>query len=351
MKILVRGTNWIGDAVMSIGALRELRRLFPEAHIALHTRPWAEGIFRDARFLDELITFDDGDSEFRSMFRQAKMLRSRGFDLAVILPNSYRSAAIVKLARIPRRFGYSREGRRFLMTDPIGVPEWKDSRHEVFYYLEIVREVERRMLGTQTVDDSKAAVKLEVSDARVAAARDILKNHGIDGQRPLIAIGPGSANSRAKRWPSANFGRFIDHVGRELGSDIVLLGSKSEEIVGAAVSAAARTAPVSLIGKTDLADVTAILSLADAFVANDMGLAHIAAAVGTRTIVIFGPTNHETTRPFSPESVVVREPVECSPCMLRDCPIDHRCMTRIAPERVFTALCDLLGRAKAADVD
>ena len=346
MKILVRGTNWIGDAVMSIAALRELRRLFPEAHIALHSRPWAEGIFRDARFLDELIAFEDDGTDLRSMLRQAKMLRSREFDLAVILPNSYRSAAIVKLAKIPRRFGYSSEGRRFLLTDPISVPEWKNSRHEVYYYLKLAREVERRILGTGMVIESNAAVTLDVSDARIAAARETLKNNGINGQRPLIAVGPGSTNSRAKRWPAANFGRFIDRVAQEFGADIVLLGSKSEEIVGSDVLTATSSVPISLIGKTDLAEVVAVLSVADAFVANDMGLAHIAAAVGTKTIVIFGPTNHETTRPFSPEAVVVREPVECSPCMLRDCPIDHRCMTRIEPERVFTALCDLLGRAE-----
>ena len=134
MKILVRGTNWVGDAVMSVPALRELRRIFPEARISLHTRGWARGIFEDARFVDEIFAFEKTASKIKDPFAQSKALREKNFDLAVLFPNSFESALITKLAGVPRRFGYAKEGRSFLLTDPVEIPIWKNQRHEVYYY-------------------------------------------------------------------------------------------------------------------------------------------------------------------------------------------------------------------------
>ena len=131
MKILVRGTNWIGDAVMAIPALRRLRRAFPDAEISLHTRSWAEGIFRDADFIDEILTFDKTSSKISDAFREARRLRELKFDVAVLLPNSFESALVAKLAGIPKRCGYARDGRRFLLTKAPKIPDWKNSRHEV----------------------------------------------------------------------------------------------------------------------------------------------------------------------------------------------------------------------------
>ncbi|MDM7923062.1 MAG: lipopolysaccharide heptosyltransferase II [Pyrinomonadaceae bacterium] len=334
MKILVRGTNWIGDAVMSIPALRELRRSFPEAHITLHTRAWAEGIFRDAEYIDDILAFEESGSNFRTMLRQAKELRKRRFDLAVLFPNSYRSAAIVRLAGIPRRFGYSKEGRGMLLTDALRVPEWKDKRHEVYYYLNIVEAV-KAAYGVSGGEAIEPELSLGVSDARIEEARSLFSSFGLRGEGPLIALGPGSTNSMAKRWPAERFAQLADALVNDTGASVAVLGSKQETDVAAEVAAHANAPIIDLAGKTDLAQVTAILKMADLFVSNDMGLAHIAAAVGTPTIVIFGPTNPVTTRPFSPTSLVMREPVECSPCMLRECPIDHRCMTRVSVESVL----------------
>src|SRR5690606_10371312 len=125
MRILVRGTNWIGDAVMSIPALRELRRIFPDAHTALHTRGWAKGIFETAGVVDEILPFEESGKDLGTIFREARRLRAGRFDLAVIFPNSFRSASIVKLAGIPRRFGYAKEGRGLLLTDAVHIPSWK----------------------------------------------------------------------------------------------------------------------------------------------------------------------------------------------------------------------------------
>lgn len=313
---------------MTIPALRKLRGSFPDASISLFTRPWAEGVFRDADFIDEIILLQ------KSVFAQARELRKHAFDLAVILPNSFGSALAAKLAGIPRRLGYATQQRSFLLTDRVLVPAWKNEAHESLYYLNLIEQLAD---GNETPDTA-----LPVSDERRNSVRRELADAGVREGRLLIGIGAGSTNSRAKRWPAANFAVLADMLGSTFDSEILLLGAEHEIDISAQVAHAATSSPVDLTGRTDLATATAILSELDLFISNDMGLAHIAAAAGTPTIVIFGPTNDVTTRPLGSNVVIVREPVECSPCMLRDCPIDHRCMTRISPERVFETAVKML---------
>ena len=335
MKILVRGTNWIGDAVMSVPALRELRRIFPDSLITLHTRSWADGLFRDADFIDEIVTFDKARWKIKDVYDNSQFLKDDGFELAVLLPNSFESAITSFLTRIPRRFGYNKDVRGLMLTDPIAVPEWKNRRHEVFYYLNLISEVEKRMLGRDTVSNAIPDISLNISDERKAAARQILSASGVDLSKKTVALGVGSTNSRAKRWPAERYAQLADLLQSELDANVVLVGSKDESDVSDKVTAACKQQPINLTGKTDLAEITAVLSAIDLLISNDMGLAHIAPAVGTEAITIFGPTNPETTRPFAENVTIVRKQVECSPCMLRDCPIDHRCMTRISVEDVF----------------
>ena len=341
MKILVRGTNWVGDAVMTIPALRELRRVFPAAEITLHTRGWAEGIFRDASFIDELLTFAPAKSKFKTVFGQSKILRERQFDFAVLLTNSFESALTVKLAQIPRRFGYAKEARNFLLTDAIAIPGWKNERHEIFYYLNLIAAAEKKLSGAETVSTGEPNGRLEISEARKIAAREFLEQNGVDLAKKIVALGVGSHNSRAKRWQTENYARLNDRMQIDLNANVILLGAKDELKIAEEVSRQSKIKPVILSGETSLAEAAAILSVADLLVANDMGLAHVAPAVGTRTLVIFGPTNPLTTQPLNSE-IIRREDVECSPCMLRDCPIDHRCMTRISTAEVFAEAAKML---------
>lgn len=342
MKVVVRGTNWIGDAVMTIPAMRELRRIFPSAHISLLTRSWAEGIFRDASFIDEIITIETNRSKLRSVLTQVKILREHSFDLAILFPNSIESAVAARLASIPLRFGYATEGRSFLLTNPIPKPEWKDQRHETAYYLNVIAAVEKLYLGSETIPGSDPNIGLEISPERHMRGRNLLNSFGIDTSRVTVALGSGSTNSRAKRWGAENFARLNDRLQQESGANVLLLGSADEADVARNVYQASSIKPFDLTGQTDLADAVAILSEVDMFVSNDMGLAHIAAAVGTKTIVIFGPTNPITTRPLGANVQIIRKDVECSPCMLRDCPIDHRCMTRISADKLFEKAKEML---------
>jgi heptosyltransferase-2 len=341
-RIVVRGTNWVGDAVMTVPALRQLRRLFPKAHITLATRSWAEGLFADVEFLDALQVHDG--SGLRSVVQQVRQWRKSGFDLAVLFPNSLETALVASLARVPLRIGYATEGRQALLTHPLALPEWRSSKHEVFYYLKIVAELEWLTKHEQTFLNTQPDGSLRVSAARKSAARAFLHTRGVEdnGRHRLVALCPGSINSRAKRWPAERYAALADRLIEEAGSRILLVGSAAEGEVSVEVAGHMRNEPILLTGQTDLAQLVAVLSLVDLLITNDTGPAHIASALGRPTLVIFGPTNPLTTRPFSPYGEIVREPPDCAPCMLRDCPIDHRCMTAITPDHVFERALTLL---------
>jgi heptosyltransferase II len=336
MKILVRGTNWIGDAVMAIPALRRLRRVFPDAKITLHTRSWAEGIFRDADFIDDILTFEKTSSRIGDVRAQARVLRGKKFDVAILLPNSFESALTAKLGRIPRRYGYAKEGRGFLLTGGVKIPDWKNERHEVFYYLNLIAAVEKDLGRGGDIQDATPVIDLGISDIRRTEARDLFIKHKLDPAKKTIALGVGSTNSRAKRWPAASYAELNDKLQEEMGVNVILVGGADETGVSQEVYDLSARKPFIFTGQTNLAEAVAVLAEADMLISNDMGLAHIAPAVGTKTVVIFGPTNPETTHPFSANAEIIRrDEVECSPCMLRDCPIDHRCMTRITPADVL----------------
>ena len=315
---------------MTIPAIRKLRRLFPDAEITLLTREWAEGIFLSTGLFNDIVTSDD-------LLGQVRELRRRRFDLAVVFPNSFNSALVARLAGISRRFGYDADRRAFLLTDPVATPEWKDTRHEVYYYLNLIDAIEKSYFGhvTETTD---LEPRVTVSNAMSAEARRLIPL----GSSRTVILAPGSTNSRAKRWLPENFARLNDRLRGELGVNVVLLGSKGDAEVSRKVSELSNDKPVDLTGQTDITTAAAILHEADLLVSNDMGLAHLAPAVGTKTVVIFGPTNPITTRPFSLNATIISANVECAPCMLRDCPIDHRCMTRISADQVFEQVKELL---------
>jgi len=333
MKIVVRGTNWVGDAVMTIPALRELRRIFPDSEITLHTRCWAQGIFQDADFIDEILPFEPEKFRFKTVFNQAKIWRKSNFDLAVVLPNSFQSALIAKLGKAARRIGYATDKRSSLLSDALPVPVWRNERHEIFYYLNVAAEVEKRFFGETKVWENKPQFDLTVSEERKSAARKILSENAVDFSKKIVAFAAGSTNSRAKRWHTESYAELNDKIQSVTNANVILIGSLEESEVSLDVAEKSKIKPIVLTGKTTLAEVTAILSVCDLLVSNDTGPAHISAALGIKTLVIFGPTNPKTTQPWN--SQIVYKNVECSPCMLRDCPIDHRCMTRISAEEVF----------------
>ncbi|HVF43602.1 MAG TPA: lipopolysaccharide heptosyltransferase II [Pyrinomonadaceae bacterium] len=345
-RVVVRGANWVGDAVMTVPALRELRRVLPRARVTLATRAWAQDIFDEADFIDDLLVVE-GARGVRPFFRQVRDWRARRFDLALLLPNSMESALVAFAARVPVRVGYATESRGEFLTHALETPAWRGARHEVFYYLNIVAGLERALTGASAIEAREPEFALDVSQARQAQARALLDGRGADTARTLVAVCPGSTNSRAKRWHADRFAALADRLIEEAGATVLLIGAGDELGVTKEVLAKMRHRPVVLTGETTLAETTAILSVCGLLVTNDTGPAHLASALGRPTLVIFGPTNPLTTRPFAPGAEIVRRPPDCAPCMLRDCPIDHRCMTAIEVGEVFARAVALLDRRVA----
>lgn len=324
---------------MSIAALRELRRLFPGAHITVVARPGTAELFDDADFIDEVLVYDRHG--MRSVWQQVRDWKQRRFDLALLFQNAFEAAVIAFLARVPVRIGYATERRGFLLTHAIETPAWKDERHELFYYLNLVAELESLLLNSKS--DVEPDFQLAVSLDRKKRAIELLAQYGVAMGEQLVLLCPGSINSRAKRWPAERYAELADKLS-ESRINVALIGSASELDVSQKVLEHCRHAPILLTGKTSVGDLTSLISIADALITNDTGPAHIGAAVGTPTLVIFGPTNPLTTRPFGPSGAIIRHPPDCAPCMLRDCPIDHRCMTAITADDVFAEAQRLMRR-------
>ena len=344
-RVVVRGTNWVGDSLMTIPALRALRRVLPDAHITLVIRPGTKGIFAEADFIDDVLVYDRKNAF--SVWSQVREWKRRQFDLAVLFQNAFEAALIPFLAGVPLRLGYATESRQPLLTHPLPLPDWRSSKHEVFYYLYLVTALEQMLFGRSTVCEAEPDASLQVSEAKKMAAADLLREYGVSEDDSVVVICPGSINSRAKRWPAEAFAELADRL-IESRRQVLLIGSKDEVEVSNEVTRRMQQRPIVLTGKTNLEQVTAVLDRANLIVTNDTGPAHIGAALGRPTIVIFGPTNPLTTRPFAPEAEVLRHPPDCAPCMLRDCPIDHRCMTAITVDEVFEHSHSLLKRASFA---
>jgi len=340
-KILIRATNWVGDAVMSLPAIRAVRGRFPEAEIVVLARPWVADLYGRESAINRVIlhTAPGGFRYLGGKLRLARALRRENFDCAILLQNAFEAAAIAWLARIPRRIGYDRDGRHALLTAPIPVPKPSEiPRHECYYYLEMLRRA--GLIGELPLID---AIRLDGASAARAAGARRFAELGFPGA--VIGVSPGAAYGTAKRWLPERFAEAAIAVAQARNAGIVLFGSASERDLCAAIAETVRQSGVmtqNLAGETTLKEFIDLAAACHAFLTNDSGAMHIASAAGVPTVAVFGATDDTTTGPTGPLARVVREPVECSPCLLRECPIDHRCMTRVSSGRVAETALELL---------
>ncbi|HEV8663096.1 MAG TPA: lipopolysaccharide heptosyltransferase II [Candidatus Methylomirabilis sp.] len=336
-RILVRGVNWVGDALLMTPALASVRRTFPKAHLSLLVRPWVADLFRGNPAVDEVLLYESagGHGGLTGKLRLARELRRRRFDLAVLFQNAFDAALIAWLARIPERVGFATQGRGWLLTRPVSLPPELRRRHQVEYYLGLVRALGWSEAPTELV--------LSLSTTEQEQADALLREAGCDGTVPIVALNPGAVYGSAKRWPAERYAALADRLAVE-GYRPLLVGAPSDAGAAAEVRAAAERpqALADLTGRTGLKTLAALLRRCSAFVSNDTGAMHVAAAAGTPLVAIFGPTDPATTAPVSRRAILLRRPVFCSPCLLRDCPIDHRCMRGVSVDEVHEALLTLL---------
>lgn len=373
-RILVRATNWIGDAVMSLPALHALRERFPQARISILARPWVAGLYGREPFCDELIPYDvpSGRRGWWAKWQVSRQLQQRQFDCAILFQNAFEAAALVWLARIPVRIGYDRDGRGRLLTHPVAVPKkGEPPAHQRFYYLELLRRAGivagyspdspvflsgalqaagegKRRLQQMSLESAKGA------DARCQTAKELAKYLGgapdaapvlREVPRRTIGVAPGAAYGSAKRWITERFAEAAIRLARERHADIAVFGSAQESPICRAVYesvAASGVRCADLSGKTTLAELIELMAACDLCLTNDSGPMHIASALGVPTVAVFGSTDAAATGPAGSRFRIVQEPVECSPCLLRECPIDHRCMVRVETDRVVSVALSLL---------
>ncbi len=303
MKILIRATNWVGDAILALPALRAVRKRYSDADIAIVARPYVADIYRDQEICNQLIAYDPKSAHagFSGRERLAVELRAQKFDVALLLQNAFDAAWLAWRAKIPERIGYARDGRSFLLTKAVPLPRSGEiPAHEQFYYLELLR----RAGWMDTVAD-ESFISLRVPEEKRRSAGEFLRKSGVRQGAMRIAIGAGA--------------------------------SPAEASVSTAISAEMRRPPIDLTGKTAIADLPALLSQCHLFIGNDSGAMHVAGAVGLPVVAVFGPTDPFGTAPVTPRCTIVQQKPYCSPCFLRRCPTDHRCMTAVTADMVEAA--------------
>ncbi len=357
-RIVVRGVNWLGDAVMTTPALHRLRGRFPDAEIVLLTHDKLAGLWPGHPSVDRVLTF--GRQE--GVWSVARRLRAERAGLALLLPNSPRSGLEAWLARIPRRVGGTWRWRDRMLTDVVpaapGIVVMRkrseaeiarlvvgsaeaaspppSSSHQIHHYL--------RLVGSLGGDVAPVAPHLHVTSAELGTMR---AKFGLDPDTRWIGLNAGAEYGPAKRWPKERFIIAARQAHERLGCGFAVFGGKAdtaladEIAVGLGTLGVPRSALRVLAGRTSLRELCAALAACRVVLTNDTGPMHVAAAVGTPVVVPFGSTSPELTGPGipgDPRHLLLRSGAPCAPCFLRECPIDLRCMTGITTERVVDAV-------------
>ena len=328
MRFLIRVPNWIGDAMLAQPALGSLKLEHPGSEIWLLARDWVKALYPPKKLAARIIPLTGEDTP-RGLLRTARLLKGLRFEAGLLLTNSFGSALLFRLAGIPERWGYRRDGRGFLLTR--GVPFKADSpaRHQLEYYLDLVRG-----LGLKP---SRAEVRLTLSPAEKRTAGLALKAAGVDIGRPVVILNPGASYGPAKRWPAERFAAAGALFQKKKKAEVVITGSQEERDLAERVASLMPRRPAVLAGRTGLRELLAVIGRSSLFITNDSGPMHLANALRVPVVAVFGPTDPAATRPWHQPSVVLKKSAVCWPCLYRQCPYDHRCMTAITPEEVYLA--------------
>ncbi len=337
-KILIRSTNWIGDAIMTTPAVRTIRRNFPNAEITLLALPWVADVFAACPHIDHIFIYDKQKKHqgLRGKLRLATDLRVARYDLAILLQNAFEAALITFLARIPVRAGYTTDGRGILLTDGVRKQPDIGTKHQVHYYQEMLER-----LGLKRGEN---ALELFLDPTAVREAETLLEKALQGTEVPIIGLNPGAAYGPAKRWPAKKYAELAGRLAATTGGLIVIFGTAADQKAAAEIAVSAGELVLDLTGKTSLSLALACIARCHVFVTNDSGLMHVAAALNTPLVAVFGSTDHIATGPFSEQATIVRHPVKCSPCMKTHCPKGHQqCMESVSVEEMEKATLELLG--------
>jgi len=339
-RILVRGVNWVGDTVLSYPTVQQLKTLFPKSHLAVLIPSYLVDLWKTFPYVDEIIPFQKkgGIGSLWEDLNLSQSLKERNFDLAVILPRSFRSALHIYLARIPIRIGYRDEGRSLFLTHGIRRTKEMLRVHRVYYYQKLLEP-----LG-KIEDPPSPQIFLREEDRKWAD--QVLKDLEIPEGKPLIGMNPGATYGLAKCWYPDRFGEVGKRLSEKWQTRVLLFGKEEERPIVYEILKHMGTKGIDLTGKTGLLQLAALMERCTLLVTNDTGTMHVATAVGTPVVAIFGSTPPLTTGPWGDGHVVVKRDVSCSPCWKRICPTDHRCMELITVDEIEEVVDKQLRRKK-----
>jgi heptosyltransferase II len=327
-RILVRAVNWVGDTILTYPAVQRLKRHFPRSHVAILVRDNLVDLWKTFPDVDELIPFRQkrGGDGLREDVRLGLFLKKKRFDLAAIFPRSFRSAYQIYLARIPIRLGYEGEWRSLFLTHGIRQTEEVVHGHRIHYY--------QRLMDVFGIGEKMNAPRIFLRDEDRNWAQERLKELGLLNGRLLIGMNPGATYGLAKCWYPDRFGEAGKRLVQKRKASILLFGKAEERPVTQGILHYFKEDGVDFTGETGLLQLAAILERCQLLVTNDTGTMHVAAAVGTPVVALFGPTDSVTTGPWGERHQIVKKEVPCAPCLKRICPTDHQCMKRITVDEV-----------------
>jgi len=342
-KILVRSTNWLGDAVMTIPALRAIRETYKDAHITLMANPLVCEMLKDACYIDSFLVYNKRGEHYglKGFMSTVKSIRQGNFDLAILLQNAIEAAILARFGGVKRLMGYSTDGRGFLLTHKVKITGSILRLHHTDYYLS--------MLANFGINVSHPRdISIKMPGKWLEKLKPLLPDKFLStSSSPIVGINPGAHYGSAKRWEEKKFAEVADSLVEEFGARVIVTGGPKEvELVKNLVKNMKHPC-LNLAGKTSVTQLLCAVNLCEVFITNDSGPMHIAAALGKNIVAIFGPTDPNATSPVSETSVVVQRKTECSPCLKRQCSQKHHnCMRYLPPGDVLEAARNILNNLK-----
>jgi heptosyltransferase II len=352
-RVIVRMPNWLGDVVLALPALQAVRRHFADNRLVLAGPAPLLPVFASIPGIDERLAIETG-ARPRALAESARRVKDTA-DIAILLTNSFASALPFWMAGVPERWGYRRGLRGPLLSRAVSRRTRSTrfpTRHHADVYL---RLVEALGLAADLDDAHRGTARLTASETQRQRGAALIAAAGIDPGRPVVAIAPGAAYGGAKQYPPSRLAAALEQLWRTTPAACVLVGAAPDRAAGHEVESAVAALGAepagrgrfgNLIGRTTLSDLIGVLASSAACLSNDSGPMHVAAALGVHVTALFGPTDERATAPLGPHTVL-KQDVFCRPCLLRECPIDHRCMRRIGAADVASAVAQALDAGTA----
>ncbi len=334
-KVLIRSANWVGDAVMSLPAVSSMRQSLPQVEMVILAKPWVAELFQNNPVVDRVILYENPGIHrgIQGKWRLARKLKNENFSLSVLLQNAFEAAFISFLARIPRRAGYDTDGRRFLLTHPVTCNHKMKQSHQIDYYLGMVEALGFR--------PAAPIPHLAVPRQQQEEVSRMLRSLGVEETEEIVGLSPGATFGSAKQWFPERYGKLAEKIAKELGTRILIFGSPGDKEVGLRVCSHSAVPLVDLTGRTTLSQAMAWIDRCRLFITNDSGLMHVAAALHTPLIALFGSTNPQRTGPRGEWCRVISKPLSCAPCMKPECPERRQCMEQISVDEVYEEVKDI----------